>query len=118
MGKIGENIRNFRKFRGIKQQDLADMLDRTKSVISNWERGANFPDVETCEKLCKILQVTPNELFGWEENKDYINYQKRLFLYQEQIEKLMKQKEKIDKEIHDLETRKYKECPPDDFAGD
>ena len=60
MGTIGENIKNFRTFRGIKQQDLADMLGRTKSVISNWERGANSPDVEICEKLCKILRVTPN----------------------------------------------------------
>lgn len=118
MGKIGENIRNFRKFRGIKQQDLADMLDRTKSVISNWERGANFPDVETCEKLCKILRVTPNELFGWEENKEYLNYQKRLLEYQYRIDKLRKEKETIDQEIQALEAQKFKECPPDDFVGD
>lgn len=118
MGKIGENIRNFRKFRGIKQQDLADMLNRTKSVISNWERGANFPDVETCEKLCKILQVTPNELFGWEENKEYSNYQKRLLAYQSQIERLTKQKETIEQAIHALENKKIKEYPPEDFIED
>lgn len=118
MGKIGENIRNFRKFRGIKQQDLADMLDRTKSVISNWERGANFPDVETCEKLCKILQVTPNELFGWEENKEYLNYQRRVYEYQLRIERLQKQKQAIEFEIHNLEEQKFKEYPPEDFAED
>lgn len=71
---IGSNIKNFRIFRGLKQQDIAEALGRTKSVISNWERGENSPDVESCEKLCKLLKVTPNELFGWEENREYIKY--------------------------------------------
>lgn len=118
MSKVNENIRSFRKFRGLSQESVAKQVNRSTNVISNWENGVHSPDLDACEELCKILQVTPNELFGWEENKDYINYKKRLFMYQEQIQKLMKQKEIIDKEIHDLETRKYKEYPPEDFAGD
>ena len=71
MSTISENIKNFRTFRGIKQQELADRLGKSKSVISNWERGENSPDVESCAQLCKILDVTPNELFGWEMNLEY-----------------------------------------------
>jgi transcriptional regulator with XRE-family HTH domain len=92
MGTVGDNIRKFRTFRGIKQQDLADTLDRTKSVISNWERGENSPDVEICEKLCKILKVTPNELFGWEPNRDY--------------EQWVRERAKIESEIHDMQMQK------------
>lgn len=92
MGTVGDNIRKFRTFRGIKQQDLADTLDRTKSVISNWERGENSPDVEICEKLCKILKVTPNELFGWEPNRDY--------------EQWVHERAKIESEIRDMQMQK------------
>lgn len=54
--KISDNIKNFRIFRNIKQQELADALGKSKSVISNWERGENAPDVESCQKLCQKIQ--------------------------------------------------------------
>lgn len=111
MGTIGENIKNFRTFRGIKQQDLADMLGRTKSVISNWERGANSPDVEICEKLCKILRVTPNELFGWEENQEYVKHQEELQKIQKEIDDLERERYKINSAIHKLQATKAKLQP-------
>lgn len=101
--KINENIKNFRTFRGIKQQDLADMLGKSKSVISNWERGENSPDVESCEKMCKILQVTPNELFGWEENREYLNYLDRMVRYAGELDKLKHQMEEIQGRINYIE---------------
>lgn len=102
---IGENIKNFRTFRGFSQQDLADQLNRTKSVISNWERGANYPDVETCEKLCKILKVTPNELFGWDKNVEYEKHQKILSEYYARVYMLEQKKAEIELELQDLNTR-------------
>lgn len=113
MGNIGENIKNFRTFRGIKQQELADMLDRTKSVISNWERGANSPDVEICEKLCKILRVTPNELFGWEQNPEYLKHQEELQKIQREIETLEHEKARINTAIFRLQQTKSKLQPND-----
>jgi len=75
---INENIKNFRIFRGIKQQELATQLKKSKSVISNWERGENSPDLESCQQLCKILRVTPNQLFGWEPCPDYEVWKKEI----------------------------------------
>ena len=118
MSKVNENIRNFRKFRGLSQEAIAKQVNRSTNVISNWENGVHSPDLDACEEICKILRVTPNELFGWEENKEYLNYQKRLLEYQYRIDKLRKEKETIDQEIQALEAQKFKECPPDDFVGD
>lgn len=112
---IGNNIKIFRIFRGLKQQDIAEALGRTKSVISNWERGENSPDVESCEKLCKLLKVTPNELFGWDVNKEYLDYQRRIMEYQTRIDHLVQQKQAIDKEINALEAEKIKELPSEDI---
>lgn len=111
MGTIGDNIKNFRTFRGIKQQELADALGKSKSVISNWERGENSPDVDICVELCKTLKVTPNQLFGWEPNPDYEAFKKRMSEYTFRIQKLQAEKEKIEKQIEDLELQKFKEIP-------
>lgn len=111
MGTISENIKNFRTFRKIKQQDLADRIGKSKSVISNWERGENFPDVEACEKLCRILDVTPNELFGWEENHEYQKYLKDLEAASEKLTKLIAQRNALNKEIYEI-SQKVKDSFP------
>lgn len=118
MSKVNENIRNFRKFRGMAQKELGQKLNKSTNVVSNWENGIHSPDLDTIEEICKILKVSPDELFGWEENKEYSNYQKRLLAYQSQIERLTKQKETIEQAIHALENKKFKEFPPEDFTED
>lgn len=111
MGAIAENIKNFRIFRGIKQQELATLLGKSKSVISNWERGENCPDVEICEKLCRILKVTPNELFGWENNREYESYLAELERTSEKLNKLIQQRNALNKEIYEM-SQKFKESIP------
>lgn len=65
--KLPENLRKYRKLAGLRQEDLAKKLGKTRSVISNWEKGINRPDAETIAKICAILNVTPNEILGWDE---------------------------------------------------
>lgn len=96
---IGENIKNFRTFRGILQQELADKLGKSKSVISNWERGENSPDVESCERLCQILDVTPNQLFGWEKNTEYMLWVEKQARMRMKLQQMAQQKEDLEKRI-------------------
>lgn len=105
MGPINENIRNYRTFRGIKQQELADMLGKSKSVISNWERGENSPDVEICAQLCKILKITPNELFGWQRNKEYEQWLFQQEALLSDIRAMEKQRNNLDQNIAEAYMR-------------
>lgn len=105
MSTIGENIKNFRTFRGIKQQDLANRLGKSKSVISNWERGENSPDVETCAELCKILDVTPNELFGWEINLEYDRWLEDQTELLEEMNKIYDEKNALEKRLLEYQKR-------------
>lgn len=111
---INENIKNFRIFRGIKQQDLADQLKKSKSVISNWERGENSPDVESCETLCKIFKVTPNQLFGWEANQEYEEWKKQITENNNRIEALKNKIATMEKEVQNLENEQAKLKAADD----
>lgn len=64
---LGSNIRKFRQEKNLKQEDLANKLGKSTSVISNWEKGINRPDADTIGQICKILSITPNELFDWDK---------------------------------------------------
>ena len=96
---INENIRKFRIFRGIKQSQLAELLGNSKNTISNWERGDNDPDPDTIEKICKILKVTPSQIFGWEENPEYLAYEESIKRKERHIVELQERMMEYEREI-------------------
>ena len=103
--KLHENIRNYRKFRGITQQQLADALGRTKAVISTWENGLHSPDLESCEKMCRIFSVSPNELFGWEENQEYIEWLENTKQLKKELDNMKKERAAMDQRIMEYTKR-------------
>ena len=78
MRKISENIKTFRNMRGLTQTELAVLLHRSVGAVSNWEKGVNCPDVDTIEEICRILEVTPNEIFGWNDSEEQHQYLEEL----------------------------------------
>lgn len=70
MNKIGKAIKDFRVKVGLKQEELAVQLGKSKSVISNWERGDNMPDVVSVEKMCNIFGITPNDFYDWKSGDE------------------------------------------------
>lgn len=108
MSVLSENIKKFRIFRRITQQEVANSLGKSKGVISNWERGDNQPSPDEVEKLCSLFNVTPNEMFGWEENKDYLRYieykkanEIKLKEYKEQMRKIQEAIDNIQNNLSD-----------------
>lgn len=65
--KIGKFIAQKRKEKGLKQSDISIKLGVTDKSVSNWERGKNMPDLSLFYPLCKILDVSINELLNGEE---------------------------------------------------
>lgn len=105
MDSINENIRKYRIFRGLTQRDLALYLNKATNVISNWENGVHSPDIDSVRKICNILEVTPNQIFGVEENPDYIRHQQLLEKYNQELETLVKEKDDIDAKIEKIKQR-------------
>lgn len=70
MSKLGGNIKRFRIGKGWSQKELAEMMGKTESAVSNWERGKNKMDTDDIEKACVLLGVTPEVLLGWETPDD------------------------------------------------
>ncbi len=64
---FSENFKREMKYRGISQTTLAERLNTSQATISRWMKGVNQPDFESLFLLCEILEVTPNELLGWDK---------------------------------------------------
>lgn len=61
---LGRRIRHYRHCRGLTQQRLAEMVEISPSFMGHIERGARTASLETVIRLCRALQVTPNDLLG------------------------------------------------------
>jgi len=59
--RIGLQIRELRKAKGLTQDELAGMIDRSVEGLSNLERGVSLPGIDTLERLAEALSVPLRE---------------------------------------------------------
>jgi transcriptional regulator with XRE-family HTH domain len=60
---LAETLRQYRKQRGLTQQELADLAGLTQGAVTNLERGVNpRPSGETVKKLAHALGITADQL--------------------------------------------------------
>ena len=81
MSIFSKNLRNARVSKKVSQKKIAEYLDLTESGYAHWEQGRTEPDTDTIIKICKYLEISPNELFGYDEilgfektNKSNVNF--------------------------------------------
>ncbi len=63
---VGENLKTARKMKKLTQKQLAGELNKYQSDYSEYETGKIQLDYDKIVYLCKRLDITPNELFGFE----------------------------------------------------
>ena len=97
--KIGKFIQERRKEKRLTQSGLAEKLDVTDRAVSKWENGNCIPDASNIQELCKILNITINDLFSGCV-VDMRDNEKKL---EENLLEMIKIKEKRDKELLILE---------------
>lgn len=97
--KIGKFIQERRKEKRLTQSELAEKLDVTDRAVSKWENGNCIPDASNIQELCKILNITINDLFSGSV-VDMRDNEKKL---EENLLEMIKIKEKRDKELLILE---------------
>lgn len=60
----GKFIAEQRKAKGLTQVKLAEKLSVSEKTISKWECGKGFPDTTLILSLCKVLEISANELLS------------------------------------------------------
>lgn len=61
---FGENIRKFRKAKGLSQENLAMVLDKTSATVARYENGEITPNAEQIHLICNELGIYEYELFN------------------------------------------------------
>ena len=75
--EIGEKIKIMRKQRGLTQEDLAHLINKSSNLLARWERGEVKLKTENIIKIARALGTSSSYLLGETDNpKD---------LYQENI---------------------------------
>lgn len=65
--KIGRTLKELRNKQGLKQADMAQMLDITDKAYSSYETGYTLPPLEKIFILCEFFHVSPDTLLGFDK---------------------------------------------------
>ena len=64
--EFGDHLRAIRKGNGYSQQQIADILNISRSTYTYYETGKSEPSQEKLKKFCEIFNVDYNTLFDCE----------------------------------------------------
>ena len=80
MTTFGSRLKELRMERGIRQDDLAELMGVTVGTVSKWERDIRKPDFPMLDKLCDEFKVTIGYLLGEDESRtlDKVKKQKQI----------------------------------------
>lgn len=67
---IYENIKQFRKAKGMTQEELAVKLHVVRQTVSKWEKGLSVPDADVVIQLADLLGVSVHQLLGTSADTD------------------------------------------------
>ena len=66
---ICERLFKIMNQKGVKAVQIAEKLNISQSVISNWRKRNTNPPIEYALDICEVLNISLYELLGGEENE-------------------------------------------------
>lgn len=84
---LQENIKTYRKERGLTQEELAIRLNVVRQTVSKWEKGLSVPDADMLQRISEVLEISVSQLLGKEEEpaKDKNDVAEQLSRINEQL---------------------------------
>lgn len=61
---LGSNIKKYRTINNMKQQELADMLEVSRVLVSLWEKGTREPQNKELKKMSEIFNIPTDILLS------------------------------------------------------
>lgn len=71
--KIGDKIKRIRDIKGLKQEEVAEMLKITPQAYSKVERNETKLDMERLEEIAKIFKMSVEEIQQFDEKNLFFN---------------------------------------------
>lgn len=64
--KVGQVIKEARKLKGLTQKEVASIFRMTQQQYSRFENGIFELNYQQIIDICRLLDISPNDLFGFE----------------------------------------------------
>ena len=74
---LGQKIKKLRKLKGYSQEVFAEKIGIATNSLSSIETGNSFMTSNTLDKITKVLEISLNELFDFDDcqsNKDMYTF--------------------------------------------
>lgn len=68
--RLKNKLEEIRKQRGMKQDDLAEVLEVSRQTISSLEKGKYNPSIILAFKIAKFFDMRIEDIFIYEEEKN------------------------------------------------
>ena len=81
---IGNQIKQLRLEKNVKQEKLAEYLGVSAQAVSKWETGASTPDISLLPNIAAYFGVSIDELFALPEEVRYERIE-NMFSYERSI---------------------------------
>ncbi len=62
--EFGNTLREIRKSKGLSQENMADMLNITRSAYGKYETGDCSPSLQMIKEICNIFNISSDYLLG------------------------------------------------------
>ena len=70
---LGQYIAKRRKYMGLTQEELAEMVGVSKSAIAKWETNRGLPDRDNLKILAVVINTSVDELYRMISKSNSIN---------------------------------------------
>lgn len=67
---FADNLIALRKLHNLSQEELAERIHVSRQTLSKYETGESLPDIEKCQLLAKVFDVSIDELVNHEAEED------------------------------------------------
>ena len=102
---INERLFSTMKIRKITQEQLANALNTSQSVIAGWKNRGTIPTMEYLPKICEVLNVSWEYLITGKEEENHLTSDEKYL-----VEQYRKVKPEGQKDILDfIEYKLYKQ---------
>ncbi len=71
--RIAENIRAYRKQRGLTQEQLAEVLGVSVGAVYKWESRSSLPELRLIMEMADFFEVSVDALLGYEMKDNRLN---------------------------------------------
>lgn len=67
---FADNLVALRKLHNLSQEELAERIHVSRQTLSKYETGESLPDIDKCQLLAKVFDVSIDELVNHEAEAD------------------------------------------------